>query len=139
MRFRKLFITLFSMLIFIATSFAQDDPVTITIVTHDSFNVSEDILNAFQDESGITVEILRAGDAGQVVNQSILSAGNPLGDVLFGVDNTFLSRAINAGIFIPYETPLLENVGQQFILDHTFNVTPIDYGDVCINYDIAYF
>ncbi len=139
MRLRNLFITLFSMFIFIASSLAQDAPVTITIVTHDSFNVSEEVLNAFQDETGITVEILRAGDAGQVVNQSILSAGNPLGDVLYGVDNSFLSRALNADIFIPYESPLLENVDEQFILDNEFNVTPIDYGDVCLNYDIAYF
>lgn len=118
---------------------AQDNPVTITIVTHDSFNVSEETLNDFQDNSGIIIEILRAGDAGQVVNQSVLSAGNPLGDVLFGVDNTFLSRALNAEIFIPYQSPLLENVDEQFILDDRYNVTPISYGDVCINYDIPYF
>lgn len=139
MRFRTLFITLFSLLMLITISSAQDDSVTITILTHDSFNVSEDLLNAFQDEAGITVVILRAGDAGQVVNQSVLSAGNPLGDVLYGVDNTFLSRALNADIFVPYESPLLENVDEQFILDGEFNVTPIDFGDVCLNYDITYF
>ncbi|MGJ3238915.1 MAG: thiamine ABC transporter substrate-binding protein [Anaerolineae bacterium] len=119
---------------------AQDEePITITLLTHDSFNVSEEILDAFEAESGITVEILRAGDAGQVVNQSVLSAGNPLADVLFGVDNTFLSRALDAGIFIPYESPLLEAVDEEFILDEQYRVTPIDYGDVCLNYDIAYF
>jgi len=118
---------------------AQTQPTTLTLVTHDSFNISQDVLDAFEAETGITVEILRAGDAGQVVNQSILTAGNPLGDVLFGVDSTFLSRALNADLFIPYETPALETVDAQFILDDAYRVTPIDYGDVCINYDIAYF
>jgi len=112
---------------------------SLTVVTHDSFNVSESVLQQFEEESGITVSILRAGDAGQVVNQAVLSAGNPQGDVLFGVDNTFLSRALNAEIFIPYESPNLENVDESFLVDETNQVTPIDYGDVCINYDIGYF
>ena len=106
MRFRIL-TTLFLLIVSLTTVIAQDDPITITIVTHDSFNISDAVLNDFQDTTGITIEILRAGDAGQVVNQSVLSTGNPLGDVLFGVDNTFLSRALNAEIFIPYQSPLL--------------------------------
>ena len=138
MRFRIL-TTLFLLIVSLTTVIAQDDPITITIVTHDSFNISDAVLNDFQDTTGIIIEILRAGDAGQVVNQSVLSTGNPLGDVLFGVDNTFLSRALNAEIFIPYQSPLLENVDESFILDTDYRVTPITYGDVCINYDIAYF
>jgi thiamine transport system substrate-binding protein len=126
-------------LLLIAPTIAQEESVTITVLTHDSFNVSEDVLTSFEDDTGITVAILRAGDAGQVVNQAVLSAGNPLGDVLFGIDNTFLSRALNAEIFLPYQSPLLENVDEQFILDDEYRVTPIDYGDVCLNYDIAYF
>jgi thiamine transport system substrate-binding protein len=82
---------------------------------------------------------LPSGDAGQVLNQSILSKSNPLGDVLFGVDNTFLSRALDNDLFIPYESPMLDVVDERFILDEEHRVTPIDYGDVCLNYDTAYF
>jgi thiamine transport system substrate-binding protein len=138
MRLHMLVLTLVLMLLSFGSIVAQDD-VILTVVTHDSFSVSEDVLANFEAETGITVEILRAGDAGQVVNQAVLTAGNPLGDVLYGVDNTFLSRALNGDIFIPYESPLLENVDEQFILDEEYHVTPIDYGDVCLNYDIAYF
>jgi thiamine transport system substrate-binding protein len=118
---------------------AQEEADTITLVTHDSFNVSETVLNAFQESSGIRVEILRSGDAGTMVNQAILSIGNPLGDVLFGVDNTFLGRALDANIFTPYESPLLDKVEVDFQVDPDHRVTPIDYGDVCLNYDVAYF
>lgn len=111
---------------------------TLTLVTHDSFNVSEEVLAQFETDTGITVEILRAGDAGTLVNQAVLNAGNPIGDVLFGVDNTFLSRALNADVFVPYESSLLADVDEQFLLAEPI-VTPIDYGDVCLNYDIAYF
>ncbi len=112
---------------------------TVTIIAHDSFNYTEDVMNAFQAESGITIEVLRLGDAGSLVNQSVLSAGNPLGDVMYGVDNTFLSRALDADLFLPYESPLLENVDESFITDDQHRVTPINYGDVCLNYDVGYF
>lgn len=117
---------------------AQDQP-TITLVAHDSFSVSEAVLAAFEEETGLKVEILLAGDAGVMVNQAVLNRNNPQGDVLFGVDNTFLGRALEGEIFEPYESPRLANVPEEFILDDQHRVTPIDYGDVCLNYDIAYF
>jgi thiamine transport system substrate-binding protein len=107
----------------------------VTLLTHDSFNVSEDVLAAFTRSSGVEVEVLRGGDAGVMVNQAILSRDNPQADVLFGVDNTFLSRALDAGLFVPYESPLLADVDDRFVLDEQHRVTPVDYGDVCLNYD----
>jgi thiamine transport system substrate-binding protein len=133
---KRLCILLFAMLLFaVPFTGAQDD--TLTILTHDSFNVSEEVITQFEEETGIAVEIIQVGDAGTLTNQAVLSAGNPVGDLLFGIDNTFLGRALDADVFEPYQSPLLENVSDEFILDE--NVTPIDYGDVCINYDIAYF
>ncbi|MBZ0294560.1 MAG: thiamine ABC transporter substrate-binding protein [Anaerolineae bacterium] len=119
------------------TASAQDN--VLTLVTHDSFNVSEEVLNQFEAETGIQVEILRSGDAGLMINQSILSKDNPLGDVIFGIDNTFLSRTLENDLFVPYESPALENIPDSFVLDDMHRVTPIDYGDVCLNYDVSYF
>jgi len=136
----KRFIVSLTLLFILSTmSVIAQDAETVVVVTHDSFAVSEAVLEMFEEETGIAVEILRAGDAGQVVNQSILSKNNPLGDVLFGVDNTFLSRALNADIFVPHASTALESVAEEFVLDDENRVTPIDYGDVCLNYDIAYF
>ncbi|MBW3619109.1 MAG: thiamine ABC transporter substrate-binding protein [Actinobacteria bacterium] len=111
------------------------EAVTVTVVTHDSFNISEEVIDAFEAESGITLELLASGDAGSMVNQAILTAGNPQGDVLFGVDNTFLSRALDAELFLPYESPELGAVDPELVLDDEHRVTPIDVGDVCLNYD----
>lgn len=125
------------LLLVVAPATAQDN--VLTLITHDSFNISEDVQAAFEAETGITLEILPGGDAGQMVNQSILSKGNPLADVMFGIDNTFLSRGLENELFVPYESPMLENVPEDFVLDEEYRVTPIDYGDVCLNYDVAYF
>jgi thiamine transport system substrate-binding protein len=112
---------------------------TVTLMTHDSFNVSKKVLKVFERRSGIHIDILRSGDAGAALNQAILTKGDPLGDVFYGVDNTLLSRAVDEGVFEPYDAPALSKVGRDVQLDPTHHVTPVDTGDVCINYDKRYF
>ena len=115
--------------------------VTITLLTHDSFAVSDGLLDGFTEQTGITVKVLQAGDAGEMVNQAILTKGKPLGDVLYGVDNTFLARAVDAGIFEPYSLAGAERRGPGSSPTRPASgaVTPIDVGDVCLNYDKAWF
>ncbi|MFN8377097.1 MAG: thiamine ABC transporter substrate-binding protein [Anaerolineae bacterium] len=120
------------------TVHAQDSQV-VRVVAHDSFAVNDDVLAAFEAATGYQVEILRVGDAGLMVNQSILSREHPLGDVLFGIDNTFLTRALDNDLFVSYESPLRETISPEFLDNVDGRVTPIDYGDVCLNYDANYF
>ena len=115
------------------------EPQTITVMTHDSFSVSEDVVKAFEDANNAKVTFLQSGDAGAVLNKAILTKDAPLADVLFGVDNTFLSRALEAEIFESYASPELANIPDDFKLDPSNSALPVDYGDVCINYDKAYF
>jgi thiamine transport system substrate-binding protein len=110
-------------------------PTELTLITHDSFAVTPELLAVFESENNATVKVLRAGDAGAMVNQAILTKDNPLADVLYGVDNTFLSRALDAGIFEPYHATGVDSVPAALRLDARERVTPIDYGDVCLNYD----
>ena len=111
----------------------------VTLITHDSFWVSEGTLRAFTADTGIEVILQMAGDTGQMVSTAILTAGDPLGDVMFGVDNTFLQRALDADLFEAYESPALVGVPESLRLDPTHRVTPIDFGDVCVNFWIDRF
>ena len=113
---------------------ADGSGTTVTLLTHDSFYLSPETLEAFTAETGITVEQLASGDAGTLVAQACLTAGEPLGDVLFGIDNTFLQRGLDCGMFESYASPNLADVPDQFELDGEHRVTPIDFGDVCLNY-----
>jgi thiamine transport system substrate-binding protein len=115
------------------------EPATLTIMTHDSFAVTEDVVKAFEEANNAKVVFLPAGDAGAMLNKAILSKEAPLADLLFGVDNTFLSRALNADIYESYDSAELKNVPDDFKLDSSNRALPVDYGDVCINYDKAYF
>jgi thiamine transport system substrate-binding protein len=114
-------------------------PQTITILTHDSFAISKDVITAFETDNNAKVVFLQSGDAGAVLNQAILTKDAPLADVLFGVDNTFLSRVLDADIFEAYQSPVLTDVSAEYILDDNYRALPVDYGDVCINYDKNYF
>ncbi|MCQ4193503.1 thiamine ABC transporter substrate-binding protein [Streptomyces parvulus] len=116
------------------------DSKTVTLVSHDSWAASKDVIAAFEKESGYKVKVLEDGDAGQAVNKAILTKDNPQGDVFFGADNTLLSRALDNGLFQPYEAKGSDLVLPEYRADgDKHRVTPVDTGDVCVNYDKAYF
>ncbi len=115
---------------------------TVTLVTHDSFGVSEGVLASFEEETGYTVEQVAPGDAGTLVNQLVLTKDSPLGDVVYGVDNTFASRAVEAGVFEPYQPEDLDPSAARYATgeyDVEGALTPVDVGDVCLNVDTAWF
>ncbi|MBV6392566.1 MAG: Thiamine-binding periplasmic protein [Anaerolineales bacterium] len=118
---------------------APKGPATLTVMTHDSFAISEDVVTAFEQANNADVVFLASGDAGTMLNKAILAKDAPLADVMFGVDNTFLSRALEADIFDAYQSPALSDIPAEFVLDSSFRALPVDYGDVCINYDKKYF
>jgi thiamine transport system substrate-binding protein len=112
---------------------------TLTVMTHDSFAVNQDVVKTFEDDNNAKVNFLKSGDAGAALNKAILTKDAPLADVFYGVDNTFLSRALDADIYEPYASPTLKDVPNDFKLDPSNRALPVDYGDVCINYDKKYF
>jgi thiamine transport system substrate-binding protein len=102
----------------------DDEAVTLRLLAYSSFPTADTPLNValdeFEQRTGYTVEIVSAGDTGTMVTKAVLTAGNPEGDVMWGVDNTFLSAANDADVFA--DEPTLVNTG-----------------DVCVNYDIGWF
>ena len=108
-------------------------------MVHDSFAISEGVKAAFENQYNAKLTFIKSGDAGAALNKAILSKDAPLADVFYGVDNTFLSRALQAGIYEPYNSPLLAKIPDEFKLDPQNGALPVDYGDVCINYDKSVF
>lgn len=129
----------FALALSACASATPEGPRTLTVMTHDSFAVSEEVVAVFEAEHDVDVVFLKLGDAGEATNKAVLSADAPLADVFYGVDNTFLSRALDGDIFEAYQSPLLAEIPDNFELDPQHRALPVDYGDVCLNYDIAYF
>ena len=120
------------------TSTDSSDPVIVRVITHDSFALSEGLVADFERGSGITVEFIPSGDAGEMVNRAVLSSGKPEGDVLFGVDTTLLSRAVDAEVFDPYVSSV-DDLRPEMRDTGLGVVTPVDDGDVCVNIDDTWF
>lgn len=116
----------------------QEQP-TLIVASHNSLSVSEEVLQQFENEYNVHLQFLELGDTGQALNRLILSKDAPLADVFFGVDNTFLSRALDADIFEPYASPLLSQIPDDLKLDPENRLLPVDYGFVNMNADRGWF
>jgi thiamine transport system substrate-binding protein len=115
-------------------------PKSLTLIAYDSFTPSEGIFDAFTEETGIAVEVVTGGDAGELVAKAVLTAGEPEGDVLWGVDNTLMSRALAADVFVPHRSAHIDDLDPQALaLVENDMLTPVDTGDVCVNYDRTWF
>ncbi len=118
---------------------ATSGPRTIRLLTHDSFALPDELLNNFSESTGITVKITRAGDAGSMLNTLILNDDRAIADVVYGIDNTFASRAIDAKVLEPYRTSLRSELQDSLRTDQAPHLTPIDTADVCVDVDRAWF
>ena len=114
-------------------------PQSLTVMTHNSFAVSDNVIQAFEQANNVKVTFVKGGDAGEMLNKAILSKDAPLADVLYGVDNTLLSEALDADIYQPYASPALKNIPAEFQLNSSDRALPVDHGYVCVVYDKAYF
>ena len=132
----------------VAASCGDDDDAddVVTMVVYDSYpddaadapNPLQVALDEFTADTGIEVALVKSQDAGTMLSKAILTAGNPEGDVMWGVDNTLLSRAIEERVFDEYESPAVADLDPRFTtLVPNGEATPVDYGDVCVNFDIA--
>ena len=116
-----------------------DQPAELVVMAHSSFDIGQEVIEAFEEQHSVKLTFLDSGDAGEALNKAILGKNNPLADVFYGADNTFLSRALKEDIFEPYKSPALRKIAPDLILDDSNRLLPVDWGDVCLNYDKAWF
>jgi thiamine transport system substrate-binding protein len=111
----------------------------VVLVTHDSFVLPKKVIAAFEQESGYHLVVHASGDGGTLTNKLVLTQGDPTGDVAFGVDNTFATRALDAGVFAPYDVTLPPGASRFLIPGDDHRLAPVDNGNVCVNVDTGWF
>ncbi|SFC19636.1 thiamine transport system substrate-binding protein [Nocardioides terrae] len=113
----------------------------VVLVTHDSFNLPKELKTEFEKDSGFRLVVRQSGDAGALTNKLVLTKDDPTGDVAFGVDNTFASRALKAGVFADNTPTGVPAGAEAFDLpgDGGARLTPVDDGNVCVNVDTTWF
>lgn len=123
----------------LSTGGSGADSDALVLVTHDSFVLSDGVLQQFTDRTGVPVDVRAGGDAGQLASQLVLTKDDPTGDVAFGIDNTFASRVTGQGVFDDYVSPKADGGADRYDLPGNDELTAVDYGDVCLNYDSSWF
>lgn len=117
-------------------------PDEVTLATNDSWAMSKKVLAEFTQQTGYPVRVEPNGDTGQLTNKLVLTKGAPIADAVYGIDNTFASRAAEAGVLADYTPADPPASAADFTLadpDAAAQLAPVDYGDVCINVDDAWF
>jgi thiamine transport system substrate-binding protein len=117
----------------------QQGTNTVVLATHDSWAAPQEVLDAFQQQTGIKIVVQKQGDAGALTNKLVLTKANPIADVAYGVDSTFASRALSEGVFEPYTSPETDRGPQRYAVDQEHRLSAVDVGDVCVNIDTGYF
>ena len=118
-----------------ATESTGDADSTVTIMTHDSFNVSEELVAEFEAESGYTVTTTSPGDAGAVLNQLILQQDNPTVDAVYGIDNYSADTLLDQDMLTTHDVDLGAADAYTIAADTAGHLAPVDHGQVCVNMD----
>lgn len=123
---------------------SSDTKSTVTLLTHDSFQLPQNLIDKFQSDTGLTLKIVKSGDAGALSAKVSLTPGSPKGDAVFGIDNTFAARPIEAGALEPYVSPAATTGAAEYAVlgkdgKPVDQLTAVDRGDVCINVDDAWY
>ena len=130
----------FSLLVaFGITTLALSANSSLTVITHDSFDLDKKLVQAFEVVNNVDLKFIKGGDAGAMLSKLVLSKANPIADVAFGVDNALLERAKTENVFEVYKPKTAKDLNARYNFDPTWHVTPVDYGFVALNYDKAWF
>ncbi len=116
-----------------ASSAAQE----LRLIAHQSFSLPKPLLAQFEAQSGVKLSVVKAGDAGEMLNKLILTKANPIADVVYGLDNTLIAKAEASGVIEAYAGAAQQRpvAGAELAA----GVVSVDYGFVTLNYDRAAF
>jgi len=120
-------------LVFAPSAWAQ---VPLRVMTHSSFDLPKDLLARFEQEAGVSLQIVKGGDAGEMLNKLILTRARPVADVVYGIDNTLLPRALAARVLDSHVGPAARREASATLPGA---LVPVDYGYVNLNIDKAWF
>lgn len=137
MQRRFLFSAIFSLTSLSLAGIAQAQaPMPLRVLTHSSFDLPKELLAQFEKDAGVKLQIVKAGDAGEMTNKLILTKARPIADVVYGIDNTLLPRVLAAGVIEPYTGPAAQRTAAVAMEG---GVVPVDFGYVNLNIDKAWF
>lgn len=111
----------------------------LVIYAYDSFvsdwGPGRKVVPLFEKAANCKVTLVSKGDAGQVLSAAVLEKGSPKADVLLGLDNNLVRKAIQADVLQPYTPKNLSLLAPGVDFDPTHHLIPYDFGYFCLVWD----
>jgi thiamine transport system substrate-binding protein len=85
-----------------------------------------------------TLEHIAAQDTGDALNRAIREKDRPSFDVIYGLDNAYLGKAVAEGALLPYTPVLHSRVNSTYVFFDAIQewpATPADHGYIAVNVD----
>ncbi len=118
-----------------STSVARADELRVMV--HSSFSLPKPLLAQFESQNGVKLSIIKGGDAGEMLNKLILTRANPIADVVFGIDNTLMSKALAMQV-VAADDGIKAMAAASGDAALGQSIVAVDYGFVTLNYDKAF-
>ena len=117
----------------------------LVIITYDVLALTDDMIQQFENESGLSVTLVKLDDAGSILDYLIQNEGTENIDLAIGLDNTYLQTAINRGVLTEHQANILSAsssqntpISEAALLPYSGSLAvPFDMGYVCLNYDTS--
>jgi thiamine transport system substrate-binding protein len=119
----------------------QSNPTSAELViwTYDSFmsewGPAAQIAEAFQKTYGVRLRFVSKGDGGALLSALMDGVKQPNADVVVGLDNRQLEKALQGGLFLPLSLKNLTDVQKNLLLDSTKKLVPFDFGQFAFIWD----
>lgn len=112
----------------------------VVIYTYDSFlgewGAGDKIANGFENATGIKATFVNCGDAGQILSKAILEKSAPQADVLLGLDNNLVAKAVRENVLQKYKAKNVETLVEKSLRDALGDyLTPYDFSHFALIYD----
>lgn len=115
----------------------KSDQKTLTVYAYDTFcgdwGAAGSVIPAFEEATGIKVNLVASGAAIEVINKVRLEGKNTECDVILGITDDIADKAYD--LLESYDSPYIQTIDERFIFDAQNRLIPYDYGAFAFVYD----
>ncbi|MBQ4280875.1 MAG: thiamine ABC transporter substrate-binding protein [Spirochaetales bacterium] len=110
---------------------------TLTVYAYDTFcgdwGAAGSVIPAFEEATGIKVNLVASGAAIEVINKVRLEGKNTECDVILGITDDIADKAYD--LLESYDSPYIQTIDERYRFDAQNRLIPYDYGAFAFVYD----
>jgi len=135
----KLILILLLLFLFFGCVQQETGKKELVVYTYDSmvseYGLGPKIIPKFEEQCNCKIKMVSKGDAGQVLTTLVLEKENPKADVVIGLDNSLIQKAIEKKVLEEFTPKNIGIVPKDIGFYKKGFLTPFDYGFIAFVFD----